>query len=130
MEVGAEVLQHVVDVADDGVIGCLDRASTDGRSVEKRLDRLLVLVGELVAFRVEELDSVVLRWVVRGREDDAEILGEKCDGRGRQHTAEHGNPAGGCDPGHDRFLERRPRAARVAPDEDAAAPAPHRRRAA
>ena len=56
-----------------------------------------------------------------------EVLCEQRDGGRRQHAAEHGDPARGDDPAHERLLERRPRAARVTADEDAAAAGPHRR---
>ena len=41
------------------------------------------LIGELVAVGVEELDAVVLRRVVRGRDHDAEIEREERHGRSR-----------------------------------------------
>ena len=47
--------------------------SSRRRSVEQRLDLLLLLVGELAAVAVEELDAVVLGRVVRGGDDDAEV---------------------------------------------------------
>ena len=73
---------------------------------------------------VEELDPVVLGRVVRGGEDDAEILREQGDGRCRQDATEDGCPTRGDDPPDDGFLEVRPGASRVTPDEDTTTPRP------
>ena len=86
------MLQDVLDVAIGGLLGHLDRASPDEGRLEQGLDRLLVGVGELVPLGVEELDSVVLGRVVRGGEDDAEILREQGDGRCRQDATDDGCP--------------------------------------
>ena len=96
-------------------------------SVEQRLDLLLRGVGELVPVAVEELDAVVLRRVVRGGDHDAEVEREQRDRRGRQHSGQDGVSARRDDAASERLLELRPRAARVAADEDAAAAGPERR---
>ena len=124
------MLENVRDVAGGRVLGDLDRATPVRRRIEERLDRLLLRVRELVALGREELDAVVLGRVVRGREDDAEILREKRDRRCREHAAADRDPARGDDALDDRSLERRARAARVATDEDTPATCPRRRRSA
>ena len=126
VEAGAEMLEDVLDIPVGRVVRHLDRPAAHGSRVEEGLDRLLIFVGQLVAFGVEELDPVVLGWVMRGREDDAKVLREERDGRSRQHSSENGNPAAGDDPPDERLLERRPGAACVATDEDATASCPHR----
>ena len=125
-EVGTEILDNVGDVAVRGGVRHLDRAAAHGNEVEQRLDGLLVSVRELVALGVEELDPVVLRRVVGGRENDGKILGEERDGGRRQDTSKHGGAAGRDDSPHDRLLERWPRAARIAADEDSPLPRPCR----
>ena len=79
-----------------------------------------------MALGVEELDPVVLGRVVRGGEDDAEILREQGNGGSRQHSPDDGDPAPGDDALDDSRFERRARAARVTADEDAAATRPDR----
>ncbi len=96
-------------------------------SVEERLDLLLEGVGELVPVAVEELDAVVLRRVVRGRDHDAQVEREQGDRRRRQHSGEDGVATGGNDTARERLLELGPGAARVAADEDATAAGPERR---
>ena len=78
----------------------------------------------------EDLDAVVLRRIVGGRHDEAEILGQQRDRRSREHPAEDRGTAGVDDPAGERFLERRPRTAGVTADEDVAATRPGRRRTA
>ena len=73
VEVGAEALEHVLEVAVDGDVDAVDLAAARRGRVEQRLDLLLRRVGELAALAVEELDAVVLRRVVRRRDDDAEV---------------------------------------------------------
>jgi hypothetical protein len=51
----------------------LDAASTGGGRVEERLDLLLLRVRQLLPVTVEQLDAVVLGWVVRRGDDGAEI---------------------------------------------------------
>ena len=96
-------------------------------AVEQGFDLLLLLVDELPA-RAEELDAVVLGRVVRRRDDDAELVGEERDRRGREHAAEDGDAAGRGDAARDRLLELGAGAARVASDQDSPAAAPERRR--
>jgi hypothetical protein len=74
VEIGPEVLEHVVDVALDDVLGALDRAASRPWRTDERLDLELVRVRQLVPLAVEDLDAVVLRRVVGGRDDEAEIL--------------------------------------------------------
>jgi hypothetical protein len=40
---------------------------------------------------MKDLDAVVLGRVVGRGNDDAELLGKECDGRSREHAAEHGH---------------------------------------
>ena len=97
------------------------------RRVEQRLDLLLGGVGQLAAVLVEELDAVVLRRVVRCRDDDAEVEREQRHRRRRQHPGEHGVAARGDDAARERLLELGTRAAGVTADEDATAAGPERR---
>ena len=87
--------------------------------VEERLDLELVGIGELASRAVEDLDAVVLGRVVRGGDDEPEVLRQQRDGRRRQDAGKHCGPTRLDDPTHDGGLERRARATRVAPDEDA-----------
>ena len=110
----------------------LDRSARFGRGhVELGLDCLLVGVAEL-ALAAEELDAVVLGRVVRGSDDDAEVVlqGGKRDGAARQHAADDRGRAGGDDPLGESGLEGDPGGARVAADEDGSRAAPGHRRAA
>ena len=128
-EIGAEAVEHVVEIALDRAVEPLDRASVRRSAglVDSASISLLLGVGELAALAVEELDAVVLGRVVRRGDDRAEILREERDGRCRQHAAEHGDAAGGDDAAR-RAPPRAPaRAARVAPDEHAPAARPGRR---
>src|SRR5206468_10512865 len=82
----AEALAHEVDVA--GGAGGILRGHRSRRVLragwfQERLDRLLLLVLELPA-AAKELHAVVLRRVVRGRDDGSRRLAEECDRRGRQ----------------------------------------------
>src|SRR5581483_9482610 len=87
-------------------------------------------VRELVAARVEELDAVVLRRVVRRRDDDPEVEPGECD-RGRWKDAPDDRVrAARDDAAHERSLELRARTARITPDEDAPRAGPSRRSAA
>ena len=92
-----------------------------GAGVEQRLDLLLGGVGQLAAVLVEELDAVVLRRVVRCRDDDAEVEREQRHRWRRQYPGEHGVAARGDDAARERLLELGAGAARVAADEDATA---------
>ena len=121
VEVGAEVLDDVVDVARSRRLACSTDRAASRRRVEQRLDLLLAASVSLWPVAVEELHAVVLGRVVRCGDDDAEVVGEQRDGRRRQHAGEHGRTAGRDDPARERCLELGAGAARVAPDEDAAA---------
>ncbi len=104
----------------------VDVAAARRGRVEQRLDFFLLRVGELLAVTIEELDAVVLRWVV-GRGDDApEVERQECDRRGRQHTCDDRVAAGGRDPTRKRLLELGAGRACIASDEDAAATRPQR----
>ena len=105
----------------------LDRSAARRMAVEKGFDLLLLLVDELPA-RAEELHAVVLRRVVRGRDDDAELLGQERDRRGREHAPEDSYAAGRRDAARDRLLELGAGSARVASDQDSPTAAPERRR--
>src|SRR5205807_9661115 len=96
------------------------------RPVEQRLDLLFLLVGELLTVAVEELDTVVLRRVVRRSDDAAEVQCQQRDRRRGQHAGDDGVAAGRCDPARKRRLELDAGRARIAPDEDTAAPGPQR----
>ena len=104
----------------------LDRASAGSGSVEEGLDRLVVLVRELLASRPEDLHPVVLRRVVRGGDDDAEILGKQGDGGRREHARDQSRTACGRDASRDRLLELRPGRACVATNENATPAGPER----
>ena len=127
-EIGPEGVDDVRDVALPRVVGTLDGAAAGAGCVEQCLDLLLLLVDELASVE-EELHAVVLGRVVRGRHDDAEMLGEERDSRGRKHAAENGGATRGHDPSGDRLLELVSRRARVAADEHAPASRPQRRSA-
>ena len=60
-------------------------------------------------------------------DDAAEIEGQQCDGRRRQHARDDRAAADGGDPTRERVLQLGPGCARVAPDEDPAAAGPDRR---
>jgi hypothetical protein len=73
---------------------------------------------------VEELDAVVLRRVVRGRDHDAQIEREQSDRRCRQHARDNCVAARGDDSARERLLELGPGCARVTADEDATTAGP------
>ena len=104
----------------------LDRASAGSRSVEEGLDRLVVPVRELLASRAEDLDPVVLRRVVGGGDDHAEILGEQRDRRRGQDAGDECGSTRRRDSACDRVLELAPGSACVATDENAASAGPER----
>src|SRR5207247_9628089 len=64
--------------------------------------------GQLQPVAVEELDAVVLRRVVRGGDDRAEIEREQRDGRRWEHAGEHRVPTRSHDPTRESLLERGP----------------------
>ena len=79
-EVGAEALVDVREVRVGRDFDVLDPTLVDaGRRNEELLDLLLRPIRELATFRVEELDAVVLRRVVRRGDDDAEIQRQQRD---------------------------------------------------
>src|SRR4051812_34175356 len=123
-EIGAESVDHVLQIAVSCNLDVIDRAAPRRVGVEERFDLLLARVAQLLAMRVEELDAVVLRRVVRRRDLGTEVEGEQRDRGGRQHTGQHSVPAGRSDPAGERFLELDTRGARVAADEDATAAGP------
>ena len=126
----AEALEHVLQIAVGRDADAVDLAAAGRGRVEQRLDLLLGGVGQLAARAVEELDAVVLGRVVRRGDDDAEVEAEQRDGRSRHDACEHRGAAGGDDAARERLFELLARAARVAPDEDAAAARPEGRRLA
>ena len=129
-EVGAEALEDVLEVAVRGDLDAVDLATAGSRAVEERLDLLLGAVCQLAAVPVEELDAVVLRRIVRGRDDRAEIEAEERDRRRRQHARKDGASTGRGDALRERILELRAAGPRVTSYEDASPAAPERRRLA
>ncbi len=127
-QVGAEALEHVLEVALHSDADTVDLAAARRGRVEQRLDLLLRRVGELASLAVEELDAVVLRRVVRRRDDDAEVEAEQRDRGSRDDAGEDRRAARGDDAACERLFELRARRARVASDEDLAAAGPERRR--
>ncbi len=130
MEVGPEVLEHVVDIALDHVLGVLDGTASRPRCADERFDLELVGVRQLVALAVEDLDPVVLGRIVRGRHDEAEVLREQRHRRSREHAREDGGAARIDDAPPKGRLEARAGRPRVAADEHAPASRPERRRTA
>jgi hypothetical protein len=108
------------------IVHVLDRAASRRGSVEQRLDRLLLLVDELAA-TPKELHAVVRGRVVRGGDDDAELVREERDRGSRKDAAESRHASGRGDPSSDSLLELGPRRARIATDEHASAAGPQRR---
>ena len=131
-EVGAEAVEHVVEVAVDRDLEVVDlpELGIARLGVEQRLDLLLLRVVELAPVAVEELDAVVLGRVVRRGDDDPEVEREQRDRRRRQDPCQHRVPARGRDAAGEGALELRPGAARVAADEDRTAADPERGRPA
>ena len=100
------MLDHVVDVALDRILGILDRASAEAGRLQQRLDLELFRVGELVPLPVEDLDAVVVGRVVGRRDDQPEVPRQQRDGWGGKDPREDGRAAGVDDP----TSERLPRA--------------------
>src|SRR5262249_28767969 len=125
-EVAPEPLDDVLEVAVGRNAYVIDLASTGPRLVQKPLDPLLCRVAELAAVAVEELDPVVLGWVVRRGDDDAEVEREQRHRGGRQDAGDDRVAACLDDTAGQGRLELRPRGARVAEYEDAAAVGPER----
>jgi hypothetical protein len=130
VELAAEALEHVLQVALRGDAHAVDRAAARAVGGEQRFDLLLGGVHELLPVTVEELDAVVLGRVVRGGDHDAEVEREQRNGRSGEHTCQHGVSAGRHDAPRERLLELFSRRARIPADEHASAPAPERRRLA
>src|SRR5581483_10623011 len=130
-EVLPEALEDVVEIGVGRDLDVLDAALVDaGRRGEQLLDLLLGLVRQLASVRVEELDAVVLRRVVRGGDDDAEVERRERDGRRRQHAADDAVAARRDDAAREALLELDPRGARVPADEHLRGARPERGRAA
>ena len=91
-EIRAEVRDDVIQVGRGGVLTGLDRPAARRRRIEERLDLLLLPVDELPS-APEELHAVVLRRVVRGRDDDAEVVRKQRYRRRREDAAENGSPS-------------------------------------
>src|SRR3954470_19849501 len=72
-EIGAEALEYVLQIAVDCDIDAIDLSAAARCGVEQCLDLLFVGVAKLVPVAIEELHTVVLRRVVRCRDDDAEV---------------------------------------------------------
>src|SRR6185437_12286486 len=72
-KVCAEAFDNVIEVAVGRNVDVVDRAAARGLRVEELLDALLLLVAQLATVAAEELDAVVLRRIVRRRDDDTEI---------------------------------------------------------
>src|SRR5207249_8764550 len=111
-------------------LDAVDGAAADARSVEQRLDLLFGRVGKLLAVAVEELDAVVLGWVVGCGDHATEIERQQRDRRGRQHSRDDRVPAGRRDSVRERLFELDAGRPRVAADEDPAAAGPVRTRTA
>src|SRR5439155_3024660 len=131
-EVGPEPVENVVEIAVDRDLEIVDLAvlRVGRRSAEQRLDLFLLHVGELAACLVEELDAVVLGWVVRGRDHGPEVEREERDCRRRQHTGEDGVAAGRRDTAREGTLELAAGGTRVPADKNCTAPTPERCRPA
>ena len=129
-EIGAETLEHVLEVAVRRHADLVDLAAARPGPIEQRLDLLLLAVGQLLAVPVEELDAVVLGRVVRRGDDAAEVERQQCDRGRRQHTGDDRVPARRRDPPRQRRLELDAGRTRVTPHEDAPAAGPERRRTA
>ena len=94
------------------------------RRGEQLLDLFLRHVRELVASRVEELDAVVLRRVVRRGDDDSEIEREQRDRGSREDAAENAVAARGDHTARERLFELDARGSCVTPDEYLRRPGP------
>ena len=130
LQIAAEPLEHVLEIAVDGDADVRDLAASRCRRVEQRLDLLLRRIAQLASLVVEELDAVVLGRIVRRGDDHAEIEPEQ-RGRGRRDDAcEDGRASRRRDTARERLFELLAGRPRVAADEDATASGPERRRLA
>src|SRR2546423_474412 len=84
----------------------------------------------LVTVSVEDLDAVVLGWIVRGGDTDAGVESQERHGGRRHDAGEHRRAARRRDPARERVCELLAGGTRVASDEDAAAARPERGRLA
>ncbi len=126
-EVGAEALEHVLEVAVDCDVDAIDLAAARRGRVEQRLDLLFGGVAELAPAAVEELDAVVLGRVVRRGDDDSEVEPQQRHRRCRHDASDHRRSAGRGHAARKRLLELLAGATGVAADEDAPAARPERR---
>ena len=101
------------------------RQQLRGLALHQLLDLLLLVVGELVAVRPEQLDAVVDERVVRGRDHHAEIGAERAgqhgDGRRRHRTELEHIHAHGGEAGDERGLDHVAREPRILADHHAMA---------
>ncbi len=93
--------------------------------LDQRLDLLLDIVGQLIAVGAEQFYAVVVEWIVRGRNHDAEIgahgTRQHGDGGGRHRAEQQHVHADRCEAGHQRVLDHVTGQPRVLPDHDAVA---------
>ena len=108
VELAAEALEHVLEVALGGDADVVGAAAAAFRRVQQSLDLLLRRVGELLPVRVEELDAVVLGWVVRRRDDDAQVERQQRHGGSRKHARQDRVPTGCHDAATEGLLELGP----------------------
>src|SRR6476661_1802305 len=119
VQVRTEALENVLEVRVRRDLDPLDLPLVDARRGDQQLLGLLLgCIGELVAVRVEELDAVVLRWVVRGRDHDPEVEREQGNGRRREDAAEDRVASDRDHPARKRLFELTAGVARIAADED------------
>ena len=104
-EVGTEALHDVLEIAVGGDADVVDRPAADRRTLEQALDLLLGRVRQLLSVPVEELHAVVLRRIVRGGDDAAEVQREQSHGRRWQHARDDRVPAGRRDSACEHLLE-------------------------
>ena len=110
-------LQAIGDLADPSPV-----ALSSCLPANLRLDLVLGLVGQLEAGRPEELDAVVLGWVVRGGDDRTgarpEVGRDEGDRRGRHDARKDGVGSGREDPFHQSALQRLARRPGVSAHDD------------
>ncbi len=99
---------HAVDALGAPEIGRLGDALAQV-GFDQPLDLVLELVRELVAVRPEQLDAVVVVWIVRGRDHDAEIGAHRAcqhgDRRGRNRSGEQHVHTDRGEASHQRVLD-------------------------
>ena len=103
-----------------------DRALPVPLDLGERLDLVLEVVGQLETVSAEELDPVVLRCVMRRRDDHppigAQLTHEVRYGRRRDDPGQQRVGATGADARDERGLQQVAASARVTADDDASAP--------